>query len=236
MKGILRYFIKIVKGTLLFLGAVFLLMIVLSFTSVPFWAINHLATANSAIGGKPDYIVVMGAGAMPGAGGLMRCHYAAQAAVVWPEAKILITMPAAPGAFLGSDPYKMYEEIARFGIAGNRFVFETRGTDTHSQACAIHEILNAKTHKNLLIVSSPAHIYRSILSFEKCGFAHVDGLPAFQASLANDLLLTEKETKEGAPLARSISLRYDVWNYFKLQVDFMREVLALAYYKVKGYI
>ncbi len=228
--------IKTIKWIILGLGSVFLVMIVLSFTSLPFWAIHHLATANSAIEGTPDYIVVMGAGAMPGAGGLMRCHFAVQAATAWPRAKILITMPATPGAFLGSEPYKMYEEIVRFGIGRNRFVFETRGTDTHTQACAIHEILKNETHKNLLIVSSPAHIYRCILSFEKCGFVHVDGLPAFQASLADDLLLSEKEMEEGSSLARNISLRYNVWAYFKLQVDFAREVLALTYYKVKGYI
>lgn len=237
LKRIFRFFLQTIKVITTISGITFLLMIVLSFTSLPYWAVHHLGTANSAIQGTPDYIVVMGAGAMPGARGLIRCNYAARAARLYPEARVLIAMPAIPGSFIGSEPFKMYEEIVRYGISKDRFLFETRGTDTHSQACNVFEILKPKSGRKLLIVTSPEHMYRSILTFEKCGFDHVDGLSSFQTALSNDLLLTEKERETGrTPLARNITVRYNMWNYLKLEIDIMRELAALAWYKINGYI
>jgi len=230
-------FLKILRVIFIAFGIVFVSLIGLSLTEQPFWIVYHLGTSNSAIVSTPDYIVMMGAGGMPGPKSLLRCYYTAREAKIYAEAKILIAMPAEPGKFLGSDPYEMYEEIARCGIDKSRFIFEIKGTDTHSQACNIFAMLKTQPNNNLLIVTSPEHMYRSILTFEKCGFQNVDGVSSFGAALDNNLLLTPEEYEaDEVPLSRNITMRYNMWNYLKVEVEIIREIIALGYYKYKGYL
>lgn len=220
-----------------FLGVVALVMIILSFTPYPYYVYHWLGTNNPKLECTPDYIVVMGAGGMPGPGGLMRSHFAAEAANIFPQSKIIIALPVDTANFLNSDAHRMYVKISGTGVDSSRFMFETKGTNTHSQACEIRLLIENYEQKSLLIVSSPEHIHRCILTFKKCGFQYVGGLPTFEASFSNDLLLTEKERrKKIKEIGRSVSMRYNMWNYLHLQIAILREFTALGYYKVKGYI
>ena len=237
LKNIWKFVAKTFRLLIFTLGVVFLVMIILSFTRHPYMAYHHLGTVNSKIEAEPDFIVVMGADGMPGQKTLLRCTFAAMAAKTFPEAEIIIAMPANPENFLGSDPHQMYKNIMMNGIAPGRFRFEYTGTNTVTQAWAIHEMLEDNPERNLLIVTSPDHMYRSILTFEKCGFRNVDGWPAFGAAIEDNLLLNEDEKEsEMIPLSRNISLRYNMWTYLKQEIDVFREWLAIAYYKIKGYI
>ncbi len=228
---------KTLRLIVIFFGVVFILMIVLSLTEQPFWMSYYLGTANSAIQADPDYIVIMGVGGMPGPKGFMRCYFGAEAAKTFPEAKVIIAMPAEAGKFLGSDPFEMYQEVSRYGIDDNRFIFEVHGTDSHSQAVEVFKILKEEPKKNLLIVTSPEHMYRCILTFEKCGFENVDGISSFSTPLNDNLLLTKEEFEsESVPLARNITMRYNMWNYLKIEIEIAREFMAIAYYKCKGYV
>jgi uncharacterized SAM-binding protein YcdF (DUF218 family) len=228
---------KLATRVLATIGVIALLMLVLSFTSLPFHAYHRLGTSGDDLQQTPDYIVVMGAGAMPGGAALMRCHYAALAAKSFPKAQIIITMPAAAGDFLNSTGYEMYQQMALYGIAPDRFRFETKGTNTHTQACSIRLMHGITINDVLLIVTSPEHIYRSVQTFSKCGFTNVSGLPAFQAAFDTKLLLDPDERdKVITQPDRNVSLRYNVWNYLKLEIDVLREYVAIAYYKIKGYI
>jgi uncharacterized SAM-binding protein YcdF (DUF218 family) len=212
-------------------------MIMLSLTAFPFKAYHYLGTAESGKVDSVDYIVVMGAGGMPSPQGLMRCYYAAQAAKAFPEATIIITIPSDPGNFFSGDAFKMYESVVAFGVVSRRFIFEIKGTDTYSQAAAISNILKGEELGNLLIVTTPEHVYRSVLSFRKCGFVNVYGLPAFQGYTDDNLLYTPQEQEKiMKPLHRNLAIRYNLWNYLKLQIDVARELLALGYYKMAGYI
>ena len=237
LRKIRKTFWKIVRLTVFTFGIIFILMIILSFTRHPYMLMHYMGTANSEIVADPDYIVVMGAEGIPGAGSLLRCHYGASAAKAFPEAKIIIATPAHPNDFLNSDAWKMAEIIAMYGISSNRFVFEFHGTNTHTQACETKKLIANPTKTNILVVTAPDHMYRSILTFEKCGFANVDGWPAFGTAIEKDLLLTPEENKQEviAP-ARNISLRYKMWTYLKIEINLMREWLAIGYYKLKGYI
>ncbi len=139
--------------------------------------------------------------------------------------------------FTHSDAYKMALEISKDNIDPARFLFETRGTNTHTQACEIFGMLHNSCEKRMLIVTSPEHMYRCILTFKNCGFAEVSGLPTFGAAFEDDLLLTEEERSKAIHSPdRSIDLRYNMWNYLKLQIGIMREGIALAWYKLRGYI
>lgn len=231
-----RFLCNSFKLMIFSLGFIFLAMIILSFTSQPYMAYHWLGTANSEIEAEPDFIVVMGADGMPGPGSLLRCNHAASAAKTFPEATIIIAMPANPEYFLESDPFKMYEIIKMYGIDPHRFRFESEGTNTVTQAREIEKILKPYDDPNILIVTSPDHMYRSILTFEKCGFSGVDGWPAFGAAIEDDLLLDDEEKDEMIPVSRSIDLRYNMWTYLKLEIDVLREWIAIAYYKFKGYI
>ncbi len=114
----------------------------------------------------------MGAGGMPGPGALMRSYFAAEAALLFPpEAKVIITLPADTLNFINSDAYRMAEAIEMKGISADRIIFETNGTNTYTQANEVLKLLGFKDDVNLLIVTSPAHVYRCILTFKKMWFS-----------------------------------------------------------------
>ncbi|HPE34162.1 MAG TPA: YdcF family protein [Bacteroidales bacterium] len=222
---------------ILLFGIMSLVLFILSFTSVPFHVYYKLGTSTPKLGQQPDYIVVMGAGGMPGPGGLMRSYFASEAAKLYPDARIIIALPYDTNDFQNSDAWRMYKAIAAGEIDSARFLYEKKGTNTYTQACEIWKMLETDSEKSLLVVSSPEHIRRCVLTFKKCGFENVGGLPAFEASFSSNLLLTEKERKQTfKEIGRSVKVRYDMWNYLVLEIAVIREFTALGYYKLKGYI
>lgn len=235
--GLWHFLLKLLKRLLIVSGIVFLLMIVLSFTDYPYDVYHWLGTTRSEISSSPDYIVVMGAGGMPGPNGLMRSFYARKAALAFPEARIIIALPTGRSALPDSDAWKMYQQISRDQLNPGRFRFETQGINTYTQACRIREMYGIRPISQMLIVTSPEHMYRCILTFEKCGFERVSGLPTFSAGFDSNLLLSEDETGKTAPhIDRNIDIRYNMWSYLKLQVSLLREGAALAWYKLNGYL
>lgn len=229
--------LKLFRNIIIFLGSLALIMLILSFTSLPYHVYHWLGTHNAELDTPPDYIVVMGAGGMPGPGGLMRSHFAAEAALIFEDAKIIIALPTDTTHFYGSDAYRMFRQMMLMDLDSSRFLFETNGTNTYTQAVEIRRILSKTPDRSLLIVSSPEHIRRCLLTFRKCGFEHVGGLPTFEAAFSIDLLLTEEEREKSVqPVDRRVDFRYNMWNYLHLQIMVLREFTALGYYSLKGYI
>ncbi|MCF8367589.1 MAG: YdcF family protein [Bacteroidales bacterium] len=236
-KKVSKVLLGFVKILVITFGIIFLLMIVLSFTDRPYMAYHWLGTHNSEITETPDYLVVMGAGGMPGPEGLMRCYFAAKGAERFPESKIIIALPSDTLDNENSDSYRMFEEIAERGINKSRFIFETKGTNTYYQALEINKLLLNQNNKNLLIVTSPEHMYRCILTFKKLGFEHVSGLPSFENAFDDSLLFTKEERSQKIKdLNRSLDVRYNMWNYLRYEIIVIREWLAISWYKFKGYI
>lgn len=233
----LKKVVRILQILMISLGIFTTVLIIFSFTSQPFWIYYWLGTSKSQVDFTPDYIVVMGAGGMPGPDGLMRCHFAAKAAKKYPGSKIIIALPAPDTLPEKGEAWKMYLEMAKDSVSGDRFLFETKGTNTHSQACNISQMPEMSTSAGILVVTSPEHVYRSVLTFKKCGFSRVAGFPAFEHAFDQNLLLTENEkTDKLKNLDRSLSLRYNMWNYLKIEIILIREFFALTYYKIMGYI
>jgi uncharacterized SAM-binding protein YcdF (DUF218 family) len=212
-------------------------MLALSFTEQPFWAYYWLGTHKSELPVEPDYIVVMGAGGMPSPEGLMRCFYASKAAETFPGSKIIIALPTLEEYFYVSHTYKMFKEINGRGIDSTRFLFEINGTNTRSQALEIAGMLDQKDSTSLLLITSPEHMLRSVLTFKKLGFKNVGGMPSFEDALDEDLLLSkeEREQKIQSP-DRNLAFRYNMWNYLKYEIIIVRELFALSYYWVRGWI
>ena len=90
MKKIRNVFIAIFKWFFGILGVLLLIFIVLSFTDIPYYAYHRLGTSHAKNITKPDYIIVMGGSGMPSPEGLIRCYYAAEAAINLKMPKLLL--------------------------------------------------------------------------------------------------------------------------------------------------
>ena len=226
-----------IKRMLLVAGAVALLLLALAFTDLPYWGCYYLGTSRTALNGDPDYIVVMGAGGMPGPEGLLRTYVASEAARHWPRARVVIALPTLPEYFTESHTHRMYREMVHRGVDSTRFLFEITGTNTRSQALGIARMIGEHDTCSVLIVTSPGHMYRAVGAFRKVGFAAAGGIPALEAGLDESLLLTDAE-KESEILSpdRFPGLRYNLWNYLKYEIDFVREVIAIGWYWLHGWI
>ncbi|NOU47781.1 MAG: YdcF family protein [Bacteroidales bacterium] len=227
---------KLFKRFFMVSGILFLFLILLSFTDYPYLTLHWLGTSQCKPVQSPEYIVVMGAGGLPGAESLLRCYYAAVMADSFPESKIIIAFPVGEGAFAGSENESMVSELLNRGIASDRIQCETKGTNTYSQAKEIVSIINNK-EASLLIVSSPEHIFRCIKTFRKQGFTNVNGLPAFEQPTNDEVFYTTDDKKNIIKRTeRNVMLRYNMWSYLQYEILVFRELAAIGYYKVKGYI
>ena len=241
------------------MGVIFILSVILAFTSAPFWMWYGLSVSKAGVNRPPDYIVVLGGGGMPSESGLMRCWYAAKTANYFTRAKVIIALPGDVNDSLSSI-IGMKKELLIRGIESRRIILEDSGTNTRAQALNImkgitnierrmsnneinrHSIFNiqySKLNSSILIVTSPEHMRRAVLTFRKAGFLKVDGLPAFEEAIESDI--TFKGKRLGGRLwvpdiGSSITLRYQFWTQLHYEELLLRELLALGYYKVKGWI
>lgn len=250
--------IRILKYSLITFGCICFVSIILCFTSAPFWSYYLLATKNAGIHRPPDYIIVLGGGGMPSESALMRNWYAANVANRFSRSKIIIALPGDTTDRLSSVNL-MKDELILHGIDRSRIILEPLGTNTRSQAINILKIIsnndqrtpNLEFHTSkivnqysiftsLIIVSSPEHINRAVLTFKKIGFVKVDGLPAFENAIESDL--TYKDRTLGGcrwiipGIGRNIVFRYQFWTQLHYEELIIREMFATAYYKLKGWI
>ncbi len=237
IKRVVRILRMLFLRLFLVVGFVATLMIALSLTSAPFYASYRLSCPQIKPNGTPEYIVVLGAGGMPGAEGIMRCYYGAQAAKSFPTSKVIIALPTLKQYFEESHTYKMFEEMRFRGVDSTRFLFEINGTNTREQALAVNRDLKIPLSSSLLIITSPEHIYRSIKTFQKIGFVNVTGLASYENSIDESLLLkkSEKPNIINDP-GRVPALRYNMWNYLKIEITVIREYFAIGWYWLKGWI
>jgi len=233
------------KIFLIILGSVALLIIILAFTSAPFWIRYNMGTAKAGITGIPDYVVVLGGGGIPGKSGLMRTYYGAKAAAEFPSAKIIVALPG-DTADSTSSVMGMRKELILRGVAPERIMLEDSGANTRAEALLVKELIHNNDTSildprppHLLLITSPEHLYRAVLVFRKAGFERVDGLPAFESSLESDFSFSARRLggRVWIPdVGESQTLRYRFWNYIKYEFDIIREWVAIAYYWIMGWI
>jgi uncharacterized SAM-binding protein YcdF (DUF218 family) len=231
---------KIVRTFLAALGILFLILMIISFTTWPFWGYYWLGTSKSHITGKPDYIVLLGGGGMPSESNLMRAFFVFKAASDAPESKIIISIPGEL-----SDPNStarlVAAELISKGIDSMRILYEQRGTNTRSQALQLQQFSSDRLQdKTILLVSSPEHMRRAVLVFQKAGFKNVNALPAFENALEANLYFKDEDlggNKLPVPnIGNHTSVRYQFWNHLKYEILIAREMAALSYYKLRGWI
>ena len=233
---VLVAFRKLLTG----LGILFLVAIILSFTSLPFWGYYWLGTSESKISEKPDYIVLLGGGGMPSESNLIRAYYVCEAAAESPESRIVISIPG-DTTDKKSTARMVAAELIQKGIEQHCIFYEEVGTNTRSQALQLQNFNGEKlTNKAILLVSSPEHMRRAIQTFRKAGFTRVNALPAFESALEANLLFKDKDLGGNnlpvPDISGSISVRYQFWNHLKYEILIAREIAALGYYKLRGWI
>ncbi|MBS4062818.1 MAG: YdcF family protein [Bacteroidetes bacterium] len=236
IKATLRFLYKYIRKVIYATGWIFAIMLTLSFTDYPYLAYHWLGTNKIEKIDNPDYIIVMGAGGMPGPQGLLRCYYTALVAEEYPKSKIIVALPADSAAFEDSDHFAMINELLRWGIDSERILSEKKGTNTFTQAVNIKQIAERNSSK-ILIITSPEHMYRSILTFRKAGFETVSGVATFENPFDEELLIEEPvKGKRNSEPERNLNLRYNMWSYLQYEIIVMREFTAITYYKIMGYI
>lgn len=248
-------FRRILKRLLISLGALAAVLIILAFTSLPFWTWYGMATKKAGINRPPDVIVLLGGGGMPSESGLIRTWYAAEVARWYTKAAVIVALPGDAGDSLSSLRLMKRELVLR-GIAPERILLEDSGTNTRAQALNIFKrisnIEKGRMNKagvpplsiinyqlSILIVTSPEHLYRAVLAFRKAGFMKVDGLPAFEQAIESDITFNAKKLggrKLVPDIGDNITVRYQFWTQMHYEMLVLREFMALGYYKLKGWI
>lgn len=218
---------------LIALGSITLLAVVLAFTSLPFRAHRWLGTAGGLATGQVEAIVVLSGSGMPSGPELMRCHEAARQARLSPEAVVMLLLPLDTAL-----ERAMKEELILRGVPPERIRSLLHGRNTREQAMDLAQAQPAWKNRPMAVVTAPEHMYRSLLVFRKLGFSDVVGAPAFDHALFSDLRYGFRDIG-GKPyipdMAGNTGLRYNFWNYLKLEITCLREYAALAYYKLNGW-
>lgn len=218
-------------------GIFFLVCILFALTEQPYWAYHWLGTSKAEMKWKPEVIVVLGGGGMPSQSNLMRGWYASKAAKSFPDAEIIFAMPGDISDSV-STPVLMKKELEIRGIQAEKIAFEPAGTNTRAQALNCAKMIKPGT--SVLLITSPEHMRRSVLCFRKAGFEKVNALPAFENAIEADLKFDDDKLGGNKTLVpdvgESINARYQLWNHLKYEILVAREITALAYYRLRGWI
>lgn len=220
------------------LGLVALLMIVAAFTRLPWKTYEWLSGGAEPLKGDPAYIVLLGGGGIPSESGLIRGYFTAEAAARFPRARVVIAMPGNL-TDTNSSLAKMRDELAMRGVAKTRLMAEDKGRHTREQADNCLKLLHvASNQPPVLVVTSPEHMRRALRSFQKAGFTNVHGSAAFPEAVEVDLRFEtpELKAKHVPDVGESLTLRYAFWDNLGLEVRCLRELVALGYYKLLGWI
>ncbi len=226
---------KVLIPVFAFLGVLFTLFVILSFTAAPFWMYYNLGNVTTGWSGKPDYIIVLGGGGIPSESGLMRTYRAYQEAVKFDSSKVIIALPGNIYDSLSSVNLMKYELVWR-GIDSTRIILEPEGTNTRMQAINIKKITG---YSSVYIITSPEHTKRAVKTFAKVGYTKIYGSAAFEKALESELEFKSSDVggnKAIPNVGENLNLRYQFWNHMKYQIIVCREYIALAYYKLKGWI
>lgn len=231
------YFFRILRRFFMLIGIFFLICIILALTEQPFWGYHWLGTSKSELKWQPETIVFLGGGGMPSQSNLMRCWYTEKAAKSFPDAKIIIAVPGLTDDSL-STPQLIKKELMLRGVNSENILFENESTNTRAQALNCKRLV--KMQSPLLLVTSPEHMRRAVLCFQKAGFEKVNALPAFENALEADLSFDDDSLGGNRTLVpdvgKSINMRYQLWNHLKYEILIAREIIALVYYKLRGWI
>ncbi len=218
-------------GPLWFLGRIlvsisatlFLLQIALATPLLDGIVESWLQVSDAGAMEDPRYIVVLGGGGIPSDTGLMRTYYGAMHSISFPDATVIVALPADEDRKTSSVG-RMKDELVLRGVPESSILMETEGRNTHEQAERIRAMLGPGVIDDPVhIVTERTHLRRSLLCFRKAGFSRVFGIGTHN---------TGAEADVGA----GTFLRYTLWTNLQLQIRVLREMIATGMYKLRGWI
>jgi len=231
--------LRFIKILLVVFGSIFLALVILAFTKIPYWAYDSLGKGNSKITKPPVTIILLSGSGIPSESGLLRAYFTATIGKTYPDANIVISMPGNLADSL-SDPRLTADELVLRGIARERISYESIGKNTRQQAMKLSEgKTQAQLSQPFTLVTSPEHMTRAVLVFRKCGFTTVSGYSTFGSSIQTDMTFNDSDLKGNnyiPSIGNNLQVRYQFWTQLKLEVLVMREYFGLAYYKLRGWI
>lgn len=229
--------LQLLRKFVLICGVIFLICIGLSWTTLPFYTMHWLGTSLTESIRRSETIVLLGGSGMPSESNLIRSWFTVSAARAFPGSRVIIAMPGDLSDTL-STPVQMQRDLVTRGISASRISYENRGTNTRSQALQCAEMLDKAGP--VLLVTSPEHMRRSILCFRKCGFQKVNGYPAFENASEADFTFRDDDLGDDSPLipdvGNNMQVRYQMWTHLKYEILITREMIALVYYRLRGWI
>ena len=228
----MKHLTKITKTIIFTFGGLFLVMLLLAFTSVPFGAHYRLSqNPNDEIQlTHPQYVVMFGGAGMPSEDNLIRLYHTAAVARHF-EIPVVLVHPKDSLC-----QAEMTRLLHQGGI--DSILYMTEGTNTRSQAVELVESHPELVQSQCIVVTSPEHVRRTVKCLNKVGFQNVIGKAAYPATVDFDLSLKKQNLggNEAIPSVESVKMRYTFFNYLKLEITCLREYCALAYYWMKGWI
>ncbi len=223
---------RIIKITFFTLGILLFVMVVLAFTSVPFYAYYRLGQNpnESETPKQPQHIVMFGGAGMPSEDNLMRLYHTAALAKHF-EIPVILVHPKDSLC-----QTEMTRLLRQDGV--DSILYMTEGANTRSQALELMANYPEMADEPFIVVTSPEHVRRTVKCLNKAGFQNVIGKAAYPATVDFDLSLKKRKLggNEAIPSIESVKMRYTFFNYLKLEITCVREYFALVYYRIKGWI
>ena len=227
----------ILKWLFVSLGAIFLVFNILALTPAPFYMHRSLGEdsvweSDSAANFRPDYVVMFGGAGMPSESNLIRLYYTAELAQNL-RTPVVLVHPQDSVCQI-----EMTRHLVNSGLAPDSIFYMTGGSNTRSQSVCLADSFPQLSSANLLIITAPEHLARTLKCLKRCGFERIRGIGAFESTVDFDLTLDKRKLKGNqlVPDVESTNLRYTFWNYLQLEIVCFREYFATAYYWVKGWI
>lgn len=235
--GIRSKLLKIIRYMVFSFGCLFILMLLLAATTLPFYAWYNLGVKNSELSAEPEFIILMGGSSIPSENGLLRAYYTSALSDKFPKAQIIVAIPGSLSD--PNDAPKLIEkELIQRSSPDQAVMLINKGSNTRQQALEIAKKL--RKDASIALVTSPEHMYRAVLTFKKAGFTTVGGVPTFEQSLNESAILFDdpdlKGNKIAPPIGKNLTVRYQFWHHLKLEIIVAREYFAIAYYKLRGWI
>jgi uncharacterized SAM-binding protein YcdF (DUF218 family) len=221
------------RGAIVLSGALFALLLTLACTRVPYDLHRWLGMADEECHDTAEAIVVLGGSGMPSGPELLRLQKAAELARAWPGAQVVIVHPGDPKV-LGA----MAEELLLRGVDERRINRLNAGENTREQALLVAQRWRTAPG-GVALVTAPENMRRSVMAFRKAGLAMACPAAAWDHAMDHGFLYAHERLGGKAWLpdvSGRTGLRYTFWNYLKLEVACAREGVALAYYRLNGWI
>ncbi len=216
------------------LGIFSFVLLVFSFTRIPYDVQAWLGAYKSEYKFYPDEIIFLGGSGMPSESNLIRLYYVSALSKKYPQSRVMIVHPSDENVIAD-----MRDELLLRGVDSTKIDIEKTGTNTHDQAMNVIHHFPRLLKKHVLLVTSTESMLRTISTFRKAGFESVGGQSAYENPMFVDLGYNFKKSggKIYSPdVSKNLALRYNFWNYLKLEISCLREFTALGYYWLNGWI